>query len=95
MDEKLKGALKKLNKRVKEKKPLSPSEVKILRALFHTRLPLSQYEIAKKADLSWGTVKKHAPKLKAKKLVLSKPNKQLSFNFDLFLGEKKKKKRKI
>jgi len=88
---KLKTRLRELGKKIKEKKPLSPSEVKILRALYHTRLPLSQYEIAKKADLSWGTVKKYTPRLKAKKLILSK-QKQLSFNFDLFWKEKKKKK---
>ena len=94
MNENLRSGLRKLNKKLKEKKPLSPNEVKILRALYHTKLSLSKYEIAKKADVSWGTVKNRVPKLRSKKLIIPKPKNQFSFNFDLMLGKKPKKKRR-
>ncbi len=52
MNENLKSAIRKIKKKARERKLLSPNEIKILRVLYHTKLSLSKYEIAKKADVS-------------------------------------------
>lgn len=73
----------------KKKKLLNTYERKIIRTLYHTRIPLSQYEVAKISGMSWGSAKKYSNILKAKKLILLKPNNNLVFNYSIIKKAKK------
>lgn len=73
----------------KKKKLLNTYERKIIRTLYHTRIPLSQYEVAKISGMSWGSAKKYSNVLKAKKLILAK-KKDLIFNYELIKRARKR-----
>ena len=97
---------KRIYKRMKKKKYFNRIESKILRVLYQYKISLTIYEVAKETGISYPTSKKYLKKLKKDGLIesatfkgdtqfIKKDNpKEYKFNFNVFKGEKRKKRNK-
>ena len=84
---------------------LTSYEKKVLRLLYYSRASLTQYEIARQTDMSWGSAKKYITRLKNKSILKIEKSKLVKigkekqrvnyYKFNYKYYEKLKKKHKI
>lgn len=75
-----------MKKKINKKRILTSAERKIIGTLYHTKVPMTTYALAKRTKVSYPTAKKYVTRLKGKNIIKTqtKNKKKLNyFNFNV------------